>query len=144
MTRHGMARLSLALATLLGMGGLVVAPGAQAALPSTSQPVLHLDRTIRTSPFAGSTTSVRDNEGNAYVAADNSFWIVSDNDDAAFEMNASTGVLRRKVSQSAFAAAPRLGVGTPAGTSRNEDLEAIAYDAANDWLYMFSGATSRS
>jgi PKD repeat protein len=141
MTRNGTTRLALALAALLGLGGLVVAPAAQAALPTTSQPVLHLDRTIRTSPFAGSTTTVRDNEGNAYVAADNSFWIVSDNDDAAFELDASTGALKRKISQSAFAAAPRLGVGTLAGTSRNEDLEAIAYDAANDLLYMFSGVT---
>ena len=69
-------------------------------------PTLALNRLIETAPFVGTSVSVRDNEGSAYVPIDNSLWIVSDNDSAAFAVDPDTGALRRTVAQSAFAAAP--------------------------------------
>ncbi len=85
---------------------------------------------------------MRDNEGSAYVAGDDALWMASDNDDALFEVNRTTGALRRKVAQAAFSNAPRFGVGGAAGQGRTEDLEALAYDANADVLYAFSGSTS--
>ena len=85
---------------------------------------------------------MQDNEGSAYVAGDDSLWMASDNDDALFEVNRTTGALRRKVAQAAFINAPRFGVGGAAGQSRTEDLEALAYDANADVIYAFSGSTS--
>ncbi len=122
--------------------GTVIAPAPAPALPTTTTPELALNRLIRTSPFVGSSVRVRDNEGSAYVARDDSLWMVDDNSDAAYEINRSTGALKRVISQSTFAGAPRLGVGTTAGSSRTEDLEAVAYDANADVLYAFCGSTS--
>ncbi len=116
--------------------------GPAGALPTTDSPQLSLDRLITTSPFVGSAVTVRDNEGSAYVPADDSLWIVDDNGDAAHEINRSTGALKRTVAQAAFANAPRFGDGTAAGPERNEDLESLAYDANADALYAFSGSTS--
>ena len=131
--------IALALSVVLVVAVLDAAPAR--SLVSTSQPQLTLNHLIRTSPFAGSSTVVRDNEGSAYVAPDDALWIASDNDDAVFEVDRTTGALRRKVAQSDFMNAPRQGVGTPAGQARTEDLEAIAYDAAADVLLAFSGST---
>jgi PKD repeat protein len=130
--------LSMSAALVFGMVG----GGAAEALISTTQPQLTFNRLIRTSPFAGSSTSVRDNEGSAYVAGDDALWMASDNDDALFEVDRTTGALRRKVAQSAFVNAPRFGVGGAAGQARTEDLEALAYDANADVIYAFSGSTS--
>jgi PKD repeat protein len=116
--------------------------GTAHALTSTTQPQLTLNRLIRTSPFAGSTTKVSDNEGSAYVASDDAFWMADDNGDALYEVDRTTGALRRKLAQSAFINAPRFGIGGTAGQSRTEDLEALAYDANADVLYAFSGSTS--
>ena len=68
--------------------------------------------------------------------------MASDNDDALFEFDRTTGALRRKVAQSAFINAPRSACGGAAGQARTEDLEAVAYDADADVLYAFSGSTS--
>ncbi len=133
--------ISVAVWSLLVTSALIGAGTAQ-ALVSTPNPQLRLNRLIRTSPFQGSSTTVRDNEGSAFVPADNSLWMASDNDDALFEVNRSTGGLRRTIEQSAFANAPRLGVGTPAGQARSEDLEALAYNARGEALLAFSGSTS--
>ena len=46
------------------------------------------------------------------------------------------------ISEPTFASVPRLGVGTPATSARDGDLEAVVYDANADALYMFSGSTS--
>ena len=46
-----------------------------------------------------------------------------------------------KFPQAAFINAPRVGGGDSAGQLRNEDLEALAYDANADVLYAFSGST---
>ena len=120
----------------------MVGTGTAQALISTTQPQLTFNHLIRTSPFLGSSTTVRDNEGSAYVAGDDALWMASDNDDALFEVDRTTGALRRKIAQSAFINAPRFGVGGTAGQSRTEDLEALAYDANADVLYAFSGSTS--
>ena len=122
---------------------VLVGTGTAQALISTPQPQLTLNHLIRTSPFQGSSTSVRDNEGSAYVASDDALWMASDNDDALFEVDRTTGALRRKVAQAAFINAPRFGVGGSAGQARTEDLEALAYDANADVLYAFSGSTER-
>ncbi len=120
----------------------LVGIGPAQALIVTSQPHLTLDHFIRTTPFQGSSTEVRDNEGSAYVEGDDALWMASDNDDALFEVDRTTGALRRKVAQTAFINAPRFGVGGTAGQARTEDLEALAYDANADVIYAFSGSTS--
>ncbi len=130
--------LSLSAAFILAMVG----GGDAAALITTTQPQLTLDHLIQTSPPIGSTTRLQDNEGSAYVADGDALWMASDNDDALFEFDRTTGAERRKVAQSAFINAPRFGVGGTAGQARTEDLEALAYDATADVLYAFSGSTS--
>jgi hypothetical protein len=44
---------------------VALAQPAFATLPVTSEPTIRLDRTIRTTPFVGSSVSMRDGEGNA-------------------------------------------------------------------------------
>ena len=115
-----------------------------AGLPDTDDPSLDLNRTIRTTPFVGSSTSMRDGEGSAYVQRDDSLWLADDNSNQVFEVNRQTGALKSVISHSAFNAAPRLGGGGPAGSSRTGDLESMAYNPANDTLYAFSGACCSS
>jgi hypothetical protein len=110
-----------------------------AALPVTSSPELRLARTIRTSPFAGSSISIKDGEGSAYVPKDNSLWLADDNGRAVWEINATTGALKQKIDRPAFEAAPKFGGGSAAGPNRPRDLESMAYDEATDTLYAFSG-----
>jgi len=114
-----------------------VAP-ANSALPNTD-PTLRLNRTIRTSPFSGLNLSMLDSEGSAYVPRDNSLWLADDNGRKLFEVNASTGVLKRVVKHKAFMATRQLGGGPLAGLSRDRDLEALAYDATTDTMYAFAG-----
>ena len=132
-----LATVAVALSTVVG--GLA---GTGQALTSTTQPTLTLNRLIRTSPFTGSSTSVRDNEDLAYVASDDSLWMADDNGDAVYEVNRTTGALKRTVSQSTFSNAHQLGGSALATTKRDEDIEAIAYDQSADILYVFSGSTS--
>jgi PKD repeat protein len=130
---------ALLLSVVLTLAGLASASSAQAL---TTQPVLHHVRNITTSPFVGTSTSLRDNEGLAYVPSDDSLWIASDNDKAVFEVDPTSGALKRKIDRTAFANAPEVGTGDPATTSRNNDIEAAAYDSAHDVLYVFSGSSS--
>jgi PKD repeat protein len=130
--------LALSAATVFTMVGM----GTAQALISTTQPQLTLNHFIRTTPFQGSSTEVDDNEGSTYVAGDDALWMASDNDDALFEVDRTTGAFRRKVAQAAFINAPRFGGGSTAGQARTEDLEALAYDANADAIYAFSGSTS--
>jgi hypothetical protein len=118
---------------------VVSAAPAFASLPDTSSPELQLLRTIRTSPFAGSSISMRDAEGSAFVPRDNSLWLADDNGRAVYEVDPITGTLKRKIGASAFASAARFGDGPAAGTDRTRDFESMAYDEANDLLYVFSG-----
>jgi hypothetical protein len=117
---------------------------ALAALPVTSSPELKLVRTIKTSPFAGSSTSMKDGEGSAYVPKDNSLWLADDNGRAVWEINPTTGALKQKIDRPAFEAAPKFGGGSQAGPDRVRDLESMAYDEATDTLYAFSGPCCQS
>ena len=76
------------------------------------EPPATASSTISSAPrrSSGSSASVRDNEGSAYVARDDSLWMVDDNSNSAYEIDRSTGALRRRISESEFAGAPRLGV----------------------------------
>ena len=123
---------------------VVVGGGTAQALISPAHPQLSVDHLIRTSPFHGSTTRVFDNEGSAYVADDDALWMADDQSDALFEVDRTSGALLRKIPQSAFINAPRFSGGDSAGQLRNEDLEALAYDANADVLYAFSGSTRSS
>jgi len=117
----------------------VTAAPASSTLPDTSEPTLQLNHTLRTTPFAGSGVSMKDNEGSAYVPVDDSLWLADDNGRTLYEVNASTGELKRTLGPSALAGTDLLGGGPSAGTNRDRDLESMAYDAANDTLYAFSG-----
>jgi len=100
---------------------------------------LELNGTIRTSPFTGSSVSMGDNEGSAFVPSDNSLWLADDGKKKIYEVDAATGALERTIARSAFNNAPMFGGGPAAGTDRTNDFESIAYDRANDVLYVFSG-----
>jgi hypothetical protein len=108
---------------------------AQAAFGAT----LELDRMVQTSPFKGTSVSMGDNEGSAFVVSDNSLWLADDGKKKIYEVDAATGALKRTIARSAFNDAPRFGGGPVAGTERTNDFESIAYDRANDVLYAFSG-----
>jgi PKD repeat protein len=128
------------------VSGLIVLGSAQAhaALPDTSNPALRLARTIRTSPFVGSSVSMKDSEGGTYVPEDDSLWLAGDNDRALFEVDRVTGELKRKIDRTALEAAIKFGGGPAAGPNRSADLESMAYDAQNDHLYAFVGTCCTS
>ncbi len=112
------------------------------ALPMPASPGLALSRSFTTVPFSGTSPAVRafDLEGSAYVAKDDALWLSDDNGDRVFEVDATTSTLRRALQRSEFSnALPPGGVGNPAGPSRSDDFESVAYDATNDTLYQFSG-----
>lgn len=110
-----------------------------ASLPDTTSPELRLARTIRTTPFVGSSTSMRDSEGSAFVPRDNSLWLADDNGRAVYEIDPVSGALKQKISGSTFESATKLGGGSQAGMDRTRDFESMAYDEASDILYVFSG-----
>jgi len=116
---------------------LFSAQAAVAALPETA--TLELNRTIQTSPFTETSVSMRDNEGSAFVPSDNSLWLADDDKKMIYEVDPTTGALKRTIARSVFNDAPGFGGGPAAGTERTNDFESIAYDRANDVLYVFSG-----
>ena len=79
---------------LVVLGGLLAGGVAPVhALPNTSTPTLSLTRTIRTTPFTGTTLSVKDGEGSAFVPNDpghpniggtDSLWLIDDDGKAAW------------------------------------------------------------
>jgi hypothetical protein len=83
---------------------------------------------------------MKDNEGSAYVARDNSLWLADDDGRALREVDATTGALKRSIDKTALEKVAQHGVGTPAGAYRYRDLESLAYDEAHDILYAFSGS----
>jgi DNA-binding beta-propeller fold protein YncE len=105
---------------------------------------LELNRTIRTSPFTGSSVSMGDHEGSAFVPADNSLWLADDGKKRIYEVDPTTGALKRTIERSVFNNASKLGGGPLAGTERTNDFEALAYDRTHDVLYVFSGACCTS
>lgn len=136
--RASVRRVGLLLVMLAGLVAWSNVP-ALASLPNTSNPTLHLDRTIRTTPFVGSSVSMKDGEGSAYVPRDNSLWLAGDNGRSIFEVNLATGVLKREITRTAFESAPKFGGGPAAGPNRSADMESMSYDDVNDALYVFSG-----
>lgn len=139
--RVTLRRSGFLFATLLGILVWSAVP-AWASLPLT--PDLELVRTIRTKPFTGSSISVKDNEGGAFVPGDTSLWIADDNGRSVYEVDPTTGALKRVISRTAFESAPRFGGGQIAGANRSGDLESMAYDQASDILYAFSGTCCSS
>jgi PKD repeat protein len=119
--------------------GVLTAFAVMIATPALAAPTITLDRTIRTTPFNGSSVTMRDHEGSAYVPVDGSLWLADDNGDSIYEVNPVTGNLKRRIAQSAFSSAPMVGGGPQAGADRSEDFESLAYDANSDTLYLFSG-----
>jgi PKD repeat protein len=74
------------------------------------------------------------------VASDNALWLSDDNSDRVYEVDATTSILRRSIPRDDFASALLPGgAGNPAGLTRSDDFESLAYDATNDVLYEFSG-----
>ena len=125
-----------------------------AALPSTTTPRLTLARTIRTSPFTGTSSSMRDGEGSAFVANNaahpniggtDSLWLADDNGRAIWEINPYTGALKSSIRDSTWRATKQYssstgtGSGSAAGSNRDSDFESMAYDKTNDILYVFNG-----
>ena len=137
--RRSAGRLALiAVAGVVGSAGLVALTPA-AALTYPANPVIALNRTIPGSPFPNSSVSARDNEGSAYVPSDDSLWIVDDNGKSAYELDRSSGDLKRRVGSSEFLNTRQFGGGPFAESNRFSDLESAAYDEGNDVLYFFSG-----
>jgi hypothetical protein len=124
-------RAAIVLSVLFGTALLWAAPASAASL--------NLDRTIKTSPFVNSSISMKDAEGSAYVPQNGSIWLVDDNGRAIYEVDASSGALKRMIGPAAFEATPRFGGGSAAGINRVRDMESAAYDANADALYVFSG-----
>jgi PKD repeat protein len=128
------------MSVILALSVIVIGTApAFANLPDTSTPSLELDRTITTQPFVGSSTTMRDGEGSAYVTPDDSLWLTEDHENFLFETNPHTGALKRVINNAAFQNAPRFGGGPVAGPTRTDDFESMAYDEVNDWLFVFSG-----
>jgi Esterase-like activity of phytase len=121
---------------------LLPAHAAFAALPETAK--LELNRTIATTPFTGTSESMGDHEGSAFVPSDNSLWLADDGKKRIYEVDPATGALKRTIARSAFNDAPKVGGGPPAGTERTNDFESMAYDRTNDVLYVFSGPCCNS
>jgi uncharacterized protein YjiK len=121
-----------------------VSPVPSRALPLTSAPQLQLAKTIRTTPFVHTNVSMRDSEGSAYVPRDRSLWLADDNGRRVYEVNPSTGALKRSIGRHRFENAKRVGGSSTAGTSRTLDMESMAYDRAHDILYVFSGSCCSS
>ena len=151
------ARLVLRLGMVMGLAlaaAPVAGPTPSGALPNTSTPVLTLNRTIRTTPFIGTSSSTRDGEGSAFVANDpahpnvggtDSLWLAEDNGRAVWEINPYTGQLKSSIHDATWQATKQYdagadtGTGATAGSTRDADIESMAYDKVNDTLYVFSG-----
>lgn len=136
-SRAGAAVLSALMA--LGMGA-ATAPGAAGQQAETDGPTMTHLRTVRTTPFEGTTVSMKDHEGASYVARDNSLWLSDDEGRRLYEVNARTGALKRMVTGKRLAAVKRFRGHRTAGHARTRDLESVAYDARNDRLYVFNGS----
>ena len=109
-------------------------------LPVPTTPGLALSRTFTAAPFSNTAVKAHDLEGSAYVPSNDALWLSDDNSDRVYEVDATTSILRRALPRADFAdALPVGGVGTPAGLTRSDDLESIAYDPTGDVLYQFSG-----
>lgn len=137
--RRSAGSLALIATVAIGAAG-VLTPAPAAALAYPANPVISLNRTIPGSPFPGSSVKAHDNEGSAYVPGNDSLWIVDDNGRSAYELNRTTGDLKRQIKSAEFQAVQQLGGGgQQTDDNRYSDLESAAYDQATDTLYFFSG-----
>jgi PKD repeat protein len=138
-------RARVMLALIVAAVGVVAGAGtASATIPIYTHPGLQQARFINTNPFVGTTTKPSDAEGLAYVPGaagpqDDSIWLADDNAHRLYEIDATSGVLKRIVSRAELAAAVELGGTQVAGDNTASDFEAMAYDAAHDTLYVFAG-----
>lgn len=129
-----------ALAAVVALGTAATAPGAAGQGSEATEPEITHLRTIRTTPFPGSTVSMRDQEGAAYVARDNSLWLSDDEGRRLYEINARTGAVKRVLTAERLATVKRFRGDRTAGSARARDLESIAYDDRRDRLYAFNGS----
>ena len=129
--------LSVLAVVALALSAVGLAPNASATLPRS--PALKLERTVSTRPFAGSTVSIGDSEGSAYVPGDKSLWLADDDRESIFEMDPWTGAFKRRIPTRQFLRAQELGGGPRAGASRVAEIQALAYDPTRDALYAYSG-----
>lgn len=128
------SRLPASVAAVVAVS-LVVLP-APAVLAA---PALVPLRSIGTHPFTSSGVTVRDNEGLAHDPVTDTLWIADDSTAQLYAVDRASGALRQVISRSALRSAPRFAGTELAGSARSVDLEAVAYDAATDTLYAFSG-----
>ncbi len=150
--RNLAVRIALVVATATALLGTTDTTAG--ALPTTTTPKFTLNHIIRTTPFTGTSSSMRDNEGSAFVPNDpahpniggtDSMWLVEDNGKAIWEINPYTGQLKSSVQSATWQATKQYNAGTDSGTgasagsNRDPDLEAGAYDASTDTLYVFNG-----
>ena len=108
-------------------------------LPNPPHVGLRLNHEFTTSPFRGTAVSARDEEGSAYVAPDNSLWLIDDNFGRMYEVDATTNDFKRVIPTADFLATPEVGTGALPGATRTDDLESLNYDPASDTLYATSG-----
>jgi hypothetical protein len=135
-------RSSRVLLTLALGAGLLAVPALGTAARATSAaapPDLAVRRIIETTPFRGSSRSMHDNEGSSYVAREKALWLVDDEGQRIFVVDVRSGKLKRTIGPKALAAVRRFDGRARAGIERSRDLESVAYDAARDRLYVFSG-----
>ncbi|MEP6626078.1 MAG: DNRLRE domain-containing protein [Acidimicrobiia bacterium] len=157
MSRASFRSVLVRVALVVGLVGValpVLGDATAGALPNTTTPSLTLNRTIRTTPFTGTSSSMRDGEGSAFVPNDpahpnidgtDSLWLAEDNGRAAWEINPYTGALKSSIRDATWQATKQYssssgtGTGASAGANRDPDIESMAYDTTNDTLYVFSG-----
>ncbi len=138
-----MALASLIVTMVLGLPAI---SASASSLPNTSTPTLSLNRTIRTTPFNNTPTlSMKDGEGSAFVPnnpgdpSDDSLWLADDDGKSVWEVNPYTGALKSHIGPTEWAATPEFTSAALPTVYNYKDIESMAYDAANDILYTFSG-----
>ena len=153
--KPGTLRRSSSTASLVAVVFVAITVVPAGALPDTATPTLSLDRTVRTTPFTGTTVSVKDAEGTAFVPNDpshpnkggtDSLWLIDDVGKSAWEIDPHTGALKSRIGKKAWESTLRLGCPAPsctAGAERARDLSSMAYDSLTDTLYAFNGPIGR-
>ncbi len=162
MSRASFRSVVVRVALTLGLVGAalpVVGEATAGALPNTTTPSLTLNHTIRTTPFAGTSSLMRDSEGSTLVPNDpahpniggtDSLWLVEDNGRAAWEIDPYTGALKSSIRDATWQATKQYnastdsGTGATAGANRDPDIESASYDRSTDTIYVFSGKCCKS
>jgi hypothetical protein len=124
----------------LVVAGLLFVRVMAPSIAYAAEPTLQRTKVIRTTPFTGTSTSMRDGEGSAYVPRDDTLWLADDNANRVYRVDRESGALEQTITTSQLENAPKYGGGPVAGPNRVGDLESLAYDAGADVLYAFSGS----